>query len=287
MPTDPHPAPASSAADAATTSALPLLEFASRSIAGATAIVTGAASGMGRATAALFALEGAHVVLADRELDPLAEVIDEIEELAPSARALAVPCDVSRPEDLSTLVDTAVEQFGGIDLLVNNAGVSRRNSVAQEDEEFERVWQEVLDINLSSAGDPRRSTGGEVRSSPGRSSTRKGLHPAAGEDRFDGSIRRLPHQALAGERPVDGEHPVMGRRRRRPRPSAAHPRPAFGGRDPPRCPGRSCSRHRAARTLHSSSGGRGFPVVGHRGSQHENRSARLPGAPSRHRRDRR
>ncbi|WP_282599295.1 SDR family NAD(P)-dependent oxidoreductase [Brevibacterium sp. R8603A2] len=117
--------------------------------------------------------------------------------------ALAVPCDVSRPEDLSTLVDTAVEQFGGIDLLVNNAGVSRRNSVAQEDEEFERVWQEVLDINLSSAGDPRRSTGGEVRSSPGRSSTRKGLHPAASEDRFDGSIRRIPRQAVVGARRVD------------------------------------------------------------------------------------
>ncbi|MCX0276985.1 SDR family oxidoreductase, partial [Nocardia zapadnayensis] len=185
------------------TAALPPLEFASRSIAGSTAIVTGAASGMGRATAVLFALEGAHVVLADRELDPLAEVIEEIEALAPTARALAVPCDVSRPDDLTALVDTAVGQFGGIDLLVNNAGVSRRNSVDQDDAEFERVWQEVLDINLSSAGDPRRSTGGEVRSSPGRSSTRKGLHPAASEDRFDGSIRRLPRQAVVGARRVD------------------------------------------------------------------------------------
>lgn len=154
MPTDPHPAPAPSApapsaSAAPATAALPPLEFASRSIAGSTAIVTGAASGMGRATAVLFALEGAHVVLADRELDPLAEVIEEIEALAPTARALAVPCDVSRPDDLTALVDTAVEQFGGIDLLVNNAGVSRRNSVAQDDAEFERVWQEVLDINLT------------------------------------------------------------------------------------------------------------------------------------------
>lgn len=126
------------------------IEFASRSISGATAVITGAASGMGRATALLFAAEGANVVLADREGEQLAEVVREAQQIAPEARALAVPTDVRRPEDLKNLVATATEEFGGIDLLVNNAGISRRNNVSrQEEDEFEEVWQEVLDINLT------------------------------------------------------------------------------------------------------------------------------------------
>lgn len=125
------------------------LEFASRSIAGSTAIVTGAASGMGRATAILFARAGARVVLADRSAEQLAAVREEIAATVPDASAIAVTCDVSRPDDLSALVDAAVAEYGGIDILVNNAGVSRRNSVAQDDAEFEQVWQEVLDINLT------------------------------------------------------------------------------------------------------------------------------------------
>lgn len=126
------------------------IEFASRSIAGKTAIVTGAASGMGRATAALFAHEGANVVLADRSADQLAEAAEEIASAVPGATLLTAETDVSRTEDLDRLVDATVAEFGGIDILVNNAGVSRRNSITEEsDEDFERTWQEVLDINLT------------------------------------------------------------------------------------------------------------------------------------------
>jgi 3-oxoacyl-[acyl-carrier protein] reductase len=122
-------------------------------IAGSTAVITGAASGMGRATALLFASEGAHVVLADHSADQLAQVVREVEELTGggAAQAVGVECDVRKPADLQTLVSTAADRFDGIDILINNAGVSRRNNVTeQDDEEFDEVWQDVLDINLTS-----------------------------------------------------------------------------------------------------------------------------------------
>lgn len=128
------------------------IEFASRSIAGSTAVITGAASGMGRATALLFASEGAHVVLADRSADQLAEVVREVEEqTGGKAQAVGIACDVREPADLQKLVAQAVDRFGGIDILINNAGVSRRNNVTEQDDaEFDDVWQDVLDINLTS-----------------------------------------------------------------------------------------------------------------------------------------
>lgn len=128
------------------------IEFASRSITASTAVITGAASGMGRATALLFAAEGARVVLADRSADQLATVVREAEELGATSgsQAVGLECDVREPADLQRLVETAADRFGGIDILINNAGVSRRNNVSeQEDEEFENIWHEVLDINLT------------------------------------------------------------------------------------------------------------------------------------------
>jgi 3-oxoacyl-[acyl-carrier protein] reductase len=107
------------------------IEFASRSISGSTAVITGAASGMGRATALLFASEGAHVVLADRSADELATVVREAEVLGATsgAQAVGVACDVREPADLRRLVATAADRFGGIDILINNAGISRRNNL--------------------------------------------------------------------------------------------------------------------------------------------------------------
>lgn len=126
------------------------IEFASRSVSESVVIVTGAASGMGRATALLFASEGARVVLADRTEQELEQVLAEISETYPKVEAMSVVCDVQQPEDLKNLVAATVDRFGGIDTLVNNAGISRRNNISQQDEaEFEEIWQEVLDINLT------------------------------------------------------------------------------------------------------------------------------------------
>ena len=94
----------------------------SRSIAGRVAIVTGAASGMGRATAILFASEGAKVAVTDLNQSACDAVVAEIEANGGTARAYAL--DVSSSEAISTVVSNVASDFGGIDILVNNAGIS-------------------------------------------------------------------------------------------------------------------------------------------------------------------
>jgi 3-oxoacyl-[acyl-carrier protein] reductase len=121
----------------------------SRSIAGRVAIVTGAASGMGRATAHLFADEGARVVVADVGAERVAAVRAEIAEAHGGDASLGVVTDVAEPDQLQKLVDTTVEWGGGLDIVVNNAGVSLVNSAFQRDDEFESNWARTLDVNLT------------------------------------------------------------------------------------------------------------------------------------------
>ena len=122
----------------------------SRSVADRVAIVTGAASGMGRATAYVFADEGAKVVVADLGAGRVQAVVDEIAAVHGADRVLGQVCDVASTDSLSGLVDATVERFGGIDIVVNNAGVSMVNSLlAQDDDEFESNWATTLDINLT------------------------------------------------------------------------------------------------------------------------------------------
>lgn len=82
-------------------------------------VITGASSGIGRATARRFAAEGACVVLAARRADPLGELESEL-----GGRALAVPTDVTDEMAVRALVDRAADRFGGIDVWVNNAAVT-------------------------------------------------------------------------------------------------------------------------------------------------------------------
>ena len=82
-------------------------------------VITGASSGIGRATARRFAAEGACVVLAARRADPLGELESEL-----GGRALAVPTDVTDEMAVRPLVDRAADRFGGIDVRVNNAAVT-------------------------------------------------------------------------------------------------------------------------------------------------------------------
>jgi NAD(P)-dependent dehydrogenase (short-subunit alcohol dehydrogenase family) len=97
-------------------------------LSGRVAVVTGASQGIGRATALAFAAEGARVVGCARGLEALEEVMAACRELG--GEAVGVQADVSRRDDLERLVGRAVERFGGVDCLVNNAGEAPRGAAA-------------------------------------------------------------------------------------------------------------------------------------------------------------
>lgn len=114
----------------------------SRSIAGRAAIVTGAASGMGRATALLFASEGARVAVIDRDAEGAAAVAKEC---GNGARAYAL--DVADGDAIAETVTRIAADFGSIDILVNNAGVS--SFCALDDPGYEEVWARALSVMLT------------------------------------------------------------------------------------------------------------------------------------------
>jgi 3-oxoacyl-[acyl-carrier protein] reductase len=123
---------------------VPRLSQLSRSIDGKVAVVTGAASGMGRATAFLLADEGARVACVDRSADALQSVVDEITEAG--GQAVAVVADLADPPAPAQAIDEARAALGAIDILVNNAGVSL--GIPIDHEAYEAAWQATLAVNL-------------------------------------------------------------------------------------------------------------------------------------------
>ncbi len=107
------------------------------------AIITGAGSGIGAATARRFADEGAKVVVADVADDAANAVASEIE--AGGGQAIAVHCDVSSKTDVDAMVARAVDTYGTVHILVNNAGLTRDSFTKKLKEED---WDLVLEINL-------------------------------------------------------------------------------------------------------------------------------------------
>ncbi|MEW2548818.1 SDR family NAD(P)-dependent oxidoreductase [Streptomyces sp. NPDC047002] len=110
------------------------------------ALVTGAGSGMGRSTAILLAERGAAVTIVGRRENRLDEVAAEI--AANGGRVLAVPADVSKPEDVEHAVTRTVEEFGSLHYAVNNAGVSGVFTPLHE--ESVEDWRRVIETDLSS-----------------------------------------------------------------------------------------------------------------------------------------
>lgn len=106
-----------------------------------TVLVTGASRGIGAAVARHFASLGANVVLAARSTSAIEEIASEIGD-----RALAVSCDVSRYDDVSAAVAATTDRFGGLDVLIGNAGVIE--PIAHLSDVDPDAWDKVIDINL-------------------------------------------------------------------------------------------------------------------------------------------
>jgi 3-oxoacyl-[acyl-carrier protein] reductase len=110
---------------------------------GKVAIITGASKGIGKAIAVRYAQEGATVVLASRSEDLLAAIASQIRDSG--GRALALTVDVRRPESIEALVQRTVSEFGRLDIMINNAGISMAQpseNLAPED------WQRALETDL-------------------------------------------------------------------------------------------------------------------------------------------
>jgi NAD(P)-dependent dehydrogenase (short-subunit alcohol dehydrogenase family) len=117
------------------------------SLQGKVALVTGASSGLGAAMALHFAREGAQVLAVARRADKLAELATQAGDAAGSIRSFRA--DVSRKEEVQTMVAEALAQFGQLDVLVNNAGMN--DNFAAVGEMDDALWQQVMDLNLNAA----------------------------------------------------------------------------------------------------------------------------------------
>lgn len=115
----------------------------SMKLGGKVAIVTGAASGFGRAIAERFVLEGAKVVMADINGEGVSEVAAGFGD-----NVTPVTCDVSRKTDVDALVRTATEAFGGVDIMVNNAGITHHNQPLLDVTEAE--FDQIYAVNVKS-----------------------------------------------------------------------------------------------------------------------------------------
>ena len=116
-------------------------------LSGKSAIITGAAGGIGAATAQLFAEEGARLALVDIDEAVLAEVEAMVQAAVPGVEVIAIPADVGQESAAAEIVARTVKAFGGVDVLVNNAGI---RSYEPLDAAKAETWQKILSVNLLS-----------------------------------------------------------------------------------------------------------------------------------------
>ena len=125
----------------------PPYEALSRSIKGKTALITGAASGMGRATAHLFAREGANVAVTDLKQDAVDAVVEEIK-AAGVDHVKGWAMDVGDADMIKRVIDETAAHFGGLEILVNNAGFAIPANIAEES--YEDSWGPSINVMLTS-----------------------------------------------------------------------------------------------------------------------------------------
>jgi NADP-dependent 3-hydroxy acid dehydrogenase YdfG len=169
---------------------------------GKVAVVTGASSGIGEATAGALAAEGAAVVVAARREDRLDELVERIGN--DGGRVLAAVCDVTDESQAHGLIQKAVEEFGGVDILVNNAGVMLLSSVGKG---LSEEWRRMFDVNVmgllyatDAAIEAMRRQGGghlvNISSLAGRKVTRESSGVYAGSKFAVGAISEGLRQEL-------------------------------------------------------------------------------------------
>ncbi|MBW2290021.1 MAG: SDR family oxidoreductase [Deltaproteobacteria bacterium] len=122
---------------------MPVVDF---SLTGKVAIVTGGSRGIGRSIAIALAEAGADVAIAARKPEALAEAVAAVE--SAGGRALAVPTNVRRPEDLKNLIAATKQEFGRIDILVNNAGTTPVFGPVEQTDEV--AWDVIMNTNVKS-----------------------------------------------------------------------------------------------------------------------------------------
>ncbi|MBD8036261.1 SDR family oxidoreductase [Solibacillus sp. A46] len=114
-------------------------------LAGKTAVITGAASGMGKAIAQLYAKEGANVVVADINNEAIDGVVNEI--TSNGGKAVGVLANVVKQEDVDNMINTAITSFGSLDILVNNAGIM--DNFVPVGDVSDELWDRLMAVNLT------------------------------------------------------------------------------------------------------------------------------------------
>jgi NAD(P)-dependent dehydrogenase (short-subunit alcohol dehydrogenase family) len=162
-----------------------------RALQGRVAIVTGAATGIGRASAVLFARAGARVALADVRAPELAQAVAEVR--AAGGEATSITADLARPDDCASVVDAAVRAFGRLDVLLNNAGVGTMvvggtvESIALE------RWDLAQDVNVRAIYLVSRAAVPHMRAAGGA------IVNIASVSAFRGSVARPSHAYAASK----------------------------------------------------------------------------------------
>jgi NAD(P)-dependent dehydrogenase (short-subunit alcohol dehydrogenase family) len=161
------------------------LHTAEFGVEGEAAIVTGSSQGIGRSIAETLATGGADVVVCSRSQERVDEVAGSIESSDAPGRALAVECNVREREQVEALVDATVEEFGGVDVLVNNAG---GEFVAAFEDISPNGWNAIVDLNLNGTFHCTQVAGEAMREDDGgrivNISSVNGQHAAPGESHY-------------------------------------------------------------------------------------------------------
>ncbi|WP_340109023.1 SDR family oxidoreductase [Pikeienuella sp. HZG-20] len=134
----------------------------SERLAGRKAIITGGAGGIGAATCQVFCEEGARVAIVDRDEEALAAAAADVRANVPGAEVLAIAADLSTEEEAIRVVTEATEAFGGLDILINVAGIRSYEPLAEAKAE---TWRRIIDINLLSYAYMAKAALPEIRRS--------------------------------------------------------------------------------------------------------------------------